>query len=527
VPLPLAADSAWGQFLWPYRTVAGAVKSFGGKTRAEEGQNWWEWYRWQAERYRTPYRITFAFVATHNHFVLDRGGKVFNRSAPIIKLPEGATEEDHLALLAYLNSSTACFYFRQVLHSKGAQGVNEGHKAEEWEQFLEFSGTQVATIPLPPDWRSLAPHGRDLQDLASKRAALEPTDDASPAADAALLNEMIARQERLDYEVYRLFGLVDHVPAFGATRPGERTFEIELARSGVHTAWFSRHGYAEPDTSQATAIPASVRIVEQPLYKRRWLLRDWPTYRAQVEQERALDACEGTASKLSRVTALRTIVGGADSRGESAEPIHRAVHDSAIPFLAAHRYTEAGLENYRAWQRTWELQRREDAGETMGDIPVPPKYDQKDFRDARFWSLRGKLDVPKERFISYPGCESDEDGEPLYGWAGWNHLQRAQALAELYQKRKQDEAWPKDRLTPLLAGLHELLPWLLQWHNEKDPAFGDLRLGDYFQAFLKTECTALGLTEEDLLAWRPVKAAKKPRRAGKPTALASEEGDGE
>ena len=49
-----------------------------------------------AERLRTPLSIAFAFVATHNHFVLDRGGKVFKQSAPVIKLPEGATEDDHL-----------------------------------------------------------------------------------------------------------------------------------------------------------------------------------------------------------------------------------------------------------------------------------------------------------------------------------------------------------------------------------------------------------------------------------------------
>jgi hypothetical protein len=50
-----------------------------------------------------PMSIAFAFVATHNHFVLDRGGKVFNRSAPVIKLPPDATEDDHLALVRLLN----------------------------------------------------------------------------------------------------------------------------------------------------------------------------------------------------------------------------------------------------------------------------------------------------------------------------------------------------------------------------------------------------------------------------------------
>ena len=49
------------------------------------------------ERFANPLRSAFAFVATHNHFVLDRGGKVFNHSAPVIKLPPGPREDDHLA----------------------------------------------------------------------------------------------------------------------------------------------------------------------------------------------------------------------------------------------------------------------------------------------------------------------------------------------------------------------------------------------------------------------------------------------
>ena len=36
------------------------------------------------------------------------------RSAPVIKLPPDATEDEHLALLGLLNSSTACFWMKQV-----------------------------------------------------------------------------------------------------------------------------------------------------------------------------------------------------------------------------------------------------------------------------------------------------------------------------------------------------------------------------------------------------------------------------
>ena len=80
---------------------------------------WYEYGRLTSSKLRTPLSITFAFVATHNHFVLDRGGKVFKQSAPIIKLPAETTEDDHLALLGLLNSSTACFWMKQVFHAQG------------------------------------------------------------------------------------------------------------------------------------------------------------------------------------------------------------------------------------------------------------------------------------------------------------------------------------------------------------------------------------------------------------------------
>ena len=143
----------------------------------------------------------------------------------------------------------------------------------------------------------------------------------------------------------------------------------------------------------------------------------------------------------------------------------------------------------------------------------PPKYGREDFI-GNGWALRGKLDVPKERFISYPGCESDDDGEPVYGWAGWDHLQRAQALANLYMDRKTREGWPRERLLPMLAGLLELIPWVKQWHNEPSAEYDGLRMGDYFAQFLDGELRLHALTTADLRAWRP---AKRTRGKAKPT----------
>jgi hypothetical protein len=199
------------------------------------------------------------------------------------------------------------------------------------------------------------------------------------------------------------------------------------------------------------------------------------------------------------------------------------MHANAVPYLAQLRYSESGFVVREAWESTWELQRREDSGLGAADVAVPPKFSKVDFLNDIYWRLRGKLDVPKERFISYPGCESDEDNEPVYGWAGWDHLQQAQALAALYQDRKTREGWTADRLTPMLAGLLELVPWLLQWHNDPNAAFDGLRLGDYFRDYLDEQCRELGLTTDDLRSWRPEKKSKGKGQKAKVKAEEEEE----
>ena len=49
------------------------------------------------------------------------------------------------------------------------------------------------------------------------------------------------------------------------------------------------------------------------------------------------------------------------------------VAGEAVPFLPVLRYTAPGLRKREQWEATWALQRREDAGEALGEIPVPPE----------------------------------------------------------------------------------------------------------------------------------------------------------
>ena len=198
--------------------------------------------------------------------------------------------------------------------------------------------------------------------------------------------------------------------------------------------------------------------------------------------------------------------------------VRELVEAEAVPFLPFQRYKEAGLRKRQDWEAVWDLQRQEDAleaevkrlhpdlasaavtalvkqrqADAIGDIPVPPKYASGDFKKSSWWKLRGKLDVPKERWVSYPGAERDGDAAPVIAWAGWDHQQQAQALAEYYLDASQNRGWDAAKLIPLLAGLADVLPWLQQWHNALDPDTST-RFGDYIAGFLDDEARKQGTT---------------------------------
>lgn len=184
----------------------------------------------------------------------------------------------------------------------------------------------------------------------------------------------------------------------------------------------------------------------------------------------------------------------------------RLLADEVVPYLAAWRLKEPALRKWEAWKTTWDIQRREDRGEDVGPIPVPPKYTTADFRKQSYWSHRGKLDVPKERFFVYPEAELSTDRSMLLGWAGWNHAEQFLALASHMDRMTADGAGD-DRLVPVLAGLHELMPWVQQWHADLDPAYG-VSLGDFAAQEVEQRRARLSVSFDDLVAWRPLKVTR-------------------
>ncbi len=242
---------------WPFSRYLETGLMF-GKTRWERGLSSSEFAFLSRERDRKPLLIVFASVATHNHFVLDRGGKVFKQSSPVITLPGEKNELRHLPVIGVLNSSTACFWMKQVFHGKGNGGVNEGYRGAEWEEFFDHDGTKLRRFPIPPGLDSATAMllDRFASDIAATTAP-STSDGGVPTPDwiahgkkrySELRAQMIAAQERFlgDLPPLRPHRLrADHRRRAGAAAPTRRT-RLRNRSGPAHGSWRGRDNMVRP-----------------------------------------------------------------------------------------------------------------------------------------------------------------------------------------------------------------------------------------------------------------------------------------
>jgi len=596
-------------YLWRYRVLVAARNMF-GKTISAHGFQWYEFIQFIRQRAQANTLIAFGEVATHNHFVLDRGGKVFKQTAPVIKLPADATEDDHLALLGILNSSTACFWLKQVCHNKGSSVDQAGarQRTNPFEDFFQYNATKIEQVPLPAS-RPLD-LARQLQATADTLGTLTPaaaiarwaSGAAAPSPppfwptpkraleDAAgeweaMRRHQIALQEELDWQAYGLYGLLDTELTYSQPVPpinlGERAFEIALARrvaaGETTTTWFARHG-SKPTQNIPAHWPAdyralvqqrldaiernaNIKLIEQPEYKRRWNTDSWADRHEAALEEFLLERLErlvdhdGRMNDTGKPTAALPVA--LLSLGQIADAARRdplfmdaaevyesdpgfdvgrlvatLIEGESVPLLPQLRYKATGLRKRAEWERTWQHQRQEDAIDArvalpagdpkrltaeaaaelkqreVGSIAVPPKYTSADFLKTDHWQLRGKLDVPKERFVSFPSV-TGPDGTMMVAWAGLDHLQLAKAIGDFYGLVQTELGGSEDpRLVPLLAGIAELIPWVRQWHPDFLADYGSAP-ADFFDQFVKDEAALLRTTVAEVREWTPPAKAKK------------------
>lgn len=566
----LEPNPAHYRHLWAGRSVL-RERLYFGKRPTERGLRWYDYAIYFPERTAAPEKIVYSNMATHNHFSIDRDGAVFNAHGHVI-VPRSAN--DAPALLAYLSSSTACFWLKQVSHNKGDSTDTRGARVTGDPAFdtYEYTGSKLKGLPLPDSLP--AERGRAIDQLATELKSLSPErvivsrEDSSEDLGLLLcsakerweiaLARLVFEQEELDWESYFRAGIVAEDLAYAGDWPvsarrlnrGERAFEIVLAQrihDGVEqSAWFTRQGinaqsavceswpldYQRLVDRRMTAISSNpaVRLLERPEYKRRWATVPWERQLKDALESAILDRLEDaelwrddqgpTARSVAQLADLlrgdRILLELARALTGNAEPDLAAVianlaPKEAVPYLAACRYKPAGLEKFREWQAVWDLQRREDAGETV-TIPVPPKYATADFQKVEYWKARGKLDVPKERFVLYPGVGHEGDASAVLGWAGWNHRDQAVALVREILTQQALGA-SDDALTPMVAGLVELEPWLHQWHTDLEPEFGS-SAAQAVTSQIDQLLAQLQKTRDDVTAWRPPAATRgRPRRA--------------
>jgi hypothetical protein len=564
------------QRLWPYRTVLRNRQNYSGRSYLEDHRPWYTWHHVTEDPNAHQWAIVFPWVSTHNHFAVLRGRAAPLNSAPVIRLPEAASDSDLIQLTALLNSSLVCFWLKQYSNSKGQPRTDQTGTGEPWTLFYEFTGTRLAELPLPPDrWSKdrWSVHAEQLDKLALELSSADPRSLLGPGSTVtgAELNaartrwekahsQLVSLQEELDWEIYVRYGLASDSEellapdeAIPDLNPGERAFELLLARrlaSGQsQSTWFERHNVT-PTIDLPSRWPARYRqvvenrikaierrrdigLVERPEFKRRWAWVPWEKRERDAVRNWLLDRCEDqalwyeTGNDGKRRPRSMTI-------GTLAERLN---NDQACVAMAS-----------RYWGG------RADLAEIIYEITqnqyVPYlaalRYSDSGLRKRIRWEQTWDRQREEDELEPLPGIPvppkytSSDFLRPEYwrqrgkydvpnerfisypsppvrrditiGWAGWNHAERAHVLMDLVEDRKRSIRDGTESVVPLLAGLVELLPWLRQWHSTAEPPLWENSPAEEARAYLENEQAQRGLSSADLIAWRP----PKPKRGRPP-----------
>lgn len=545
-------DNTVQRAFWPYRSLLKNRLIF-GQHPEQKGMNWYEHMYRDVPKLRIPLSIAFAFVATHNHFVMDYGGKLFKQSAPVVKLPAEATEDDHLALLGLLNTSTACFWMKQVFYPKGSatSDISKEGLTPENNRY-EFAPTGLLSLPLPSGWKDerLIRRARRLNELAQSRSLLTPAsvlaDDSAvkdaetlrsalshaESRDADLFGRMVFQQEELDWLGYELYGLVPtgakdydgELPIDPAQRPfmeteGKPCVEYPGELSELY-AWRMHQTLNSP----------SLGLIETVVHKRPWrgtqgvfgrydrtyldraqtAMHSWLANRVEDAARRLEDAftlgriCAALQDE-SHVLAVAEVLSG--RRDFSLmQLVQQVLTSDTVPNQRFHLYKNSGLDKRAVWEKTWADQQREDDGVKITP-EVPPQYASSDFLRSEYWQLRGKLDVPKERFIAFTEVPGRDANNTLYGWAGWTPVQRLKALLSIDEELEDAGIPLTDRIGVLDSA----------WHLLPDVAREDAAIANRLKAELQALVGIDGPSREQLDNWRqrfPPPGTKAARVAG-------------
>jgi hypothetical protein len=381
------------------------------------------------------------------------------------------------------------------------------------------------------------------------------------------LQKMISAQEELDWQCYRLYGLLDDelCAPNGAAPPidlGERAFEILMARrmaaGDLETTWFERHGSAPTEeipahwpedyrTLVARRIHAietirNVALVEQPEYKRRWNTEPWASQQLRALREWLLDrlesakywtdlelvSCSKLADRLREDVEFLRVAELYRGRPDFDVPtlVLELVEPCMVPLLASLRYRESGIRKRQQWESTWSLQRREDqiVRDVLESTEIPEGL-KAEMVKTRITTEIGDISVP-------PKFESQDFVNPNY-WMVRGRLDapKERFVALPFCERDVDPTpviawggWTQLQLAQAIAAYYERVKNHEGWKPERRAPLllGILellpwlkqwhneihpeyheRMGDFFQQFVEDEARMMEMTLDDIRAWTP------------------------
>jgi hypothetical protein len=366
----------------------------------------------------------------------------------------------------------------------------------EGEAYHAWNASLDGYVPPHPDPSTSL--GTGLPPPFTTARELRQAKERAIALRRDIRQRMIFLQEKMDWLAYAMYGLLGKPPLaedyltpeeFRAARLelGQRAFE--QAGRGYKGDWPKswrkgvRGHLPGPDAELPELCPGLQRLIrdradiiagnpditllEDPLYKRRWVPPDFDQeFREALEwwlREMAEYVLEGAGRPLSlhewahrlsrapRVLAAAEVYTGTPMFNLE-DVLAKIVRAEAVPNRPEDYLKPSGLDKLR-----------------------DGRFDFKsaDFTHATYWKIRGKLNIPRERYIEYQELGTAGNGM-YYGWAGWGPVDRAKALAYLLEqamRRGLTEAVPRLRQS-LRDLLPELKEQLAEWEYAEFEALG-------------------------------------------------------
>lgn len=524
-PLDIDTKPALLRYLEPFQERLNA-RIFFGKTHGERAMEWFEYSIVNWSKKDDPLAIAFVLVSTHNQFLVQNMERVFQHSSQLIKLRQ-TRPSNYAVITALLNSAVVGFCLKQLCYNKGTGNDPVRDRYEHTStnvgqtpiplQYDKDSpaagrllvladdvstlGSQLTCLTMQKvfekgneayqTWMSvlegyIAPHSALPPPFNSARE-LRAARDKLAALRQDIRARMIFLQEEMDWLAYEMYGLLkgkaplaeDYLSRaeYEAARLelGQRPFEV--AGKGYRGDWPA--GYQPPPLPEVLRLLTEARmaiieanpdiaLLEDPLYKRRWIPPDYDREFRDAAAWWLAEKLEWALEHHGKPISLRqwARLMGQDERVAAVlevltdtqmydldEELLKVIGANAVPNRPEHYLKPEGLRKFYAARQS--------------EPPGTPEYKSDEFSDGTAWKLRGKLNIPRERFISYTefdhtqrGVDAPESGGPWFGWAGWDPAQRADALAFLLDQANRAGWELRWRQCGLRAALRDLLPEL-------------------------------------------------------------------